>query len=88
MLVSIAFLAKCFRANRTRKRFVARMYSLVILQCIRAMETLAAAVALVSSFAAMNESVLIEYGSGQEFLVTFFAVVRPFAGMTLANVII
>lgn len=52
------------------------------------METFFATIALVSPFAAMNESMLIVNGASQETFAAFGAMIWPLAGVTFTDVVI
>lgn len=60
----------------------------MVLQCICPIEALAALFAAITTFATMNEPMLVVHRSGQETLVAKGAVIRPLASVALPNVIL
>lgn len=64
------------------------MNTLVVLQCVRSVESFATVITAVTTFSAMNKPMLVEYGSGQKSLATNLAVIWPLAGVTLSNMVV
>lgn len=75
MLVTIAFLTEALRTHATRIGFQAAVDAFVVFQCVGSMESLVARTAAVSSFATMNQPMLIVNASGEKCLVTHGALV-------------
>lgn len=88
MFVSVTFLTECLHAHTTSVWLLAAMYTFMILECIGSMKTLFTSTAAITTFIAMNQTMLIINWTSQKCLTTIGTFVWTFTGMTLPYVII
>lgn len=88
VLVTVAALAKSLRAEEAAVRLLSGVDALVILERVRAIETFTTLLALIAPLAAMDQTVLIEDGSGEKALSTHQTKIWTLARVALANVVV
>lgn len=88
MLIPIATLPERLGAEGTIVGLLARVDTLMVLQGIGTIKTLTAFIALVTPLATMYEPVLIKNRAGEKALATDQTMIRPFARVALAYMII